>query len=1290
MADTKAATPFDFSRVETCRIHPGIGIARVGNSPDEYFIGPEQPCEPRDVEVPPGGFKDTKGRVKRQAARFRIYAYDKQGTILGELPLEGAEGDGYPKAKVEWRVHLKNKKGAWYNFYRKDQHPSRHRVRNGDIPVDEGQQPDKVEARQRLVIDPGARSIDGGDHLGPDGPQSVAFDTGSFRGTQVPLGELRVDKQGRLLVLGGFGKSGSTKPGNPIGADSERYDFWANNDYWYDDVSDGPVTATVTLPDEAGGRKIAISAAEDAAWIIVAPPKFAPGIHSIVTLYDLIREVVLDHNQKATDETWEWPNDDDAVYFRDIYPILLRAADTAWVNNEARRGHGYNKLGDFRKEKKGEKLKINAELLASAAMAVPDIQALEERRSAQEARAQVFRRIRNPMLDPDSPEAKAQAAGTFMPPMSGDGGDATRGEFATWLTILPSQYRKFQQWRDGNFVTGKPEQFSDIDLMPFADQVVALQRAALEPCVGGALHPGIEMSWIAKKPSLYAEAFRIDSKAHGPGDITKYMCLPWQADFYECVGNWWPAARPDDVIAEADFEEVNNAWRPGQPHVAEGLEGRNKWDRGLGVTTLFRRPWNNPATAEDDPRDSERRGCDDMVRYWSELGFVVPRKTNWKGLPSDPPEIVQVEMQRRPYAGMDVRELFHCLLNMEDHREARPKVREFVEKVLEAARDVQERTDAFAFMDNIRQFRYDEQTFEQRMKDVYDDCSDFAFTKDVNGVSVAYDASDPEQNPYFRTRENVIERIRQLTPFNFLDGSWLRNIHRLGPVDEVNATLFSIFKEELGDGVASQNHANIYRDLCHSFGFYPPPVTSSAFARDPRFLDAAFDSAAFQVAISEFTTVYYPEIIGMTLWLEWTVLDLYRISKIVENAGLSSHFYRMHIAIDNASSGHGAEILRAVKIYLCKVREEGGDRAVQEHWRRIWDGYVAFQHTFAILIDQLIAVIKKPPTLEDRLIELIQQKQPFGQYNHGTRQLDGTSINALFGDPVQFLTSLVESGYIVPGHPDQSKFFKALEFRGGKMYRVFTEDEIKLWRDWTLALGARHKRAADHELSALKDHLVTIDPLLAQQIPDNELKRWRQAVSDHRLGLWLEVASKEVAAAAEEERRKEREPDMKALRLKARDKIRARFKSWVGWSMIRGVTYIAALHRPVFDDHTLDSADAGIGRLDVAAWLDKIWDAPNSAEFAREFLIALAERLPKQSPADFLKAAAPWAYALKTIIPGNDGHSAEETLQAWIDAGFPYPHQVPRDRVKPLRLDASLTEEECHPTGLSVGFGTVH
>src|SRR5262245_34879770 len=118
MANKDARQSFNFSRVAACKIHPGIGIARVGNSPDEYFIGPECPTDPRDIAIPPGGYKDASGRVKRQAARFRIYAYGKDGEIIGELPVRGpGDRNGSAKAQVEWKVHLKNKKGAWFKIF---------------------------------------------------------------------------------------------------------------------------------------------------------------------------------------------------------------------------------------------------------------------------------------------------------------------------------------------------------------------------------------------------------------------------------------------------------------------------------------------------------------------------------------------------------------------------------------------------------------------------------------------------------------------------------------------------------------------------------------------------------------------------------------------------------------------------------------------------------------------------------------------------------------------------------------------------------------------------------------------------------------------------------------------------------------------------------------------------------------------------------------------------------------------------------------------------------------------
>lgn len=63
--------------VVAIKIHPGIGVGRVGDSP-EYFVGPETPF---DITAPAGGFRDGECRIKRQAALFRIYEHDADGTV---------------------------------------------------------------------------------------------------------------------------------------------------------------------------------------------------------------------------------------------------------------------------------------------------------------------------------------------------------------------------------------------------------------------------------------------------------------------------------------------------------------------------------------------------------------------------------------------------------------------------------------------------------------------------------------------------------------------------------------------------------------------------------------------------------------------------------------------------------------------------------------------------------------------------------------------------------------------------------------------------------------------------------------------------------------------------------------------------------------------------------------------------------------------------------------------------------------------------------------------------------
>src|SRR4051812_4279512 len=93
------ASPAD-SKIVRAAIHPAIGIARIGDSQEEFFFAPEvddpPPVEPQ---------KDSTGALKRQAARFRIYGYNEAGEVVAELT--GAN------AGIKWGVQVANKKAAW-------------------------------------------------------------------------------------------------------------------------------------------------------------------------------------------------------------------------------------------------------------------------------------------------------------------------------------------------------------------------------------------------------------------------------------------------------------------------------------------------------------------------------------------------------------------------------------------------------------------------------------------------------------------------------------------------------------------------------------------------------------------------------------------------------------------------------------------------------------------------------------------------------------------------------------------------------------------------------------------------------------------------------------------------------------------------------------------------------------------------------------------------------------------------------------------------------------------------
>src|SRR6266404_5219350 len=248
----------------TFRIHPAFGVARVGDS-DEGFLGPERPGVPANWDFSIAGFnsfKDAQGRIKRQGVCFRVFEFDEKGEPVGEVLVGQGDVD-----RIEWTVHVANRKSSFFQFSGskgEDGDFSRNGFRNESIPDSE---------RATLDIDPGPKLVAGS----LAGPVKLTNRNPKTNATIEDLGDISTDAVGRLLFFGGHGKTVQ------LASDIDDY---VNNDGWFDDVSDGPVTAIVVFKD--GPRLEALGA-----WVSVGPPDFAPAIANVVSLYETMWDVAV-------------------------------------------------------------------------------------------------------------------------------------------------------------------------------------------------------------------------------------------------------------------------------------------------------------------------------------------------------------------------------------------------------------------------------------------------------------------------------------------------------------------------------------------------------------------------------------------------------------------------------------------------------------------------------------------------------------------------------------------------------------------------------------------------------------------------------------------------------------------------------------------------------------------------------------------------------------------------------------------------------------------------------------
>jgi hypothetical protein len=204
------------------------------------------------------------------------------------------------------------------------------------------------------------------------------------------------------------------------------------------------------------------------------------------------------------------------------------------------------------------------------------------------------------------------------------GDEIASGLPVSMLALTQPQYSNLKRWAAGDFIedadldaeasedTQGPKCIDEVDLQHRPN---LLTETALRNCSGGPFDTGCEMTWVMRQPVLFYEPFRIRHRrpqdaepdfgdtltsavatgrngplyGSGPGDVTRWMSIPWHCDVAGCGSGYtpeydpylptlWPASVPNHILTEEQLGQILDKMTPRQRRLDEFGE-RADWMR---------------------------------------------------------------------------------------------------------------------------------------------------------------------------------------------------------------------------------------------------------------------------------------------------------------------------------------------------------------------------------------------------------------------------------------------------------------------------------------------------------------------------------------------------------------------------------------------------------------------------------------------------------------------------------------------------------------------------------------
>lgn len=412
--------------------------------------------------------------------------------------------------------------------------------------------------------------------------------------------------------------------------------------------------------------------------------------------------------------------------------------------------------------------------------------------------------------------------------------------------------------------------------------------------------------------------------------------------------------------------------------------------------------------------------------------------------------------------GLDFyRSLYHKLLNLEQHSDILPLARKALMSLLMESVEYQTKGDI-----------YDLDTYTpEELQKFIDTEHESTLDQWEEYLSLRALGSGPT---LFTTRAEAESWLKTHAPNKYVDGAWLGHIHRITTpfnLRGVTRDAWQVLSEELGDGDLAKNHVHLYRATLAEIGINLPPGDSPAFIEPGHGMDdvAVWKGAVAQLLISLFPNEFLPEILGFNMHFEQLTLTTLKAAKELPLFGISGYYFILHIAVDNADSGHTAMAVQTIRDYMDLVSNSAGPAAAAQTWKRIQAGYQLSRMVGSDYKPGLVspAIDKAAPEAlrenESRLLKILDNKARVSQRIHcasrvkiGNRTLVDWLSRDLWGS-VQMQRELLlglsqARPWVRPGDSTNSLLVRELSWKG-RMFGAFTQAEIEVVKQWIDSLG---------------------------------------------------------------------------------------------------------------------------------------------------------------------------------------------------------------------------------------------